>query len=187
MSTRNRNGSARKMLWWQVYRQRIRDGKERCRHCGVCRTDLTFDHLRPAAHGASLRFDNATILCEPHNLLKDDQRWPHLVSLAKEEAAAPPERRWAAIAQAESIAAWEATRGKLSPEREALMPLVEDVLAARHPESLEWRDVARDLGYDPDGPAARDVLGAMRVLQRRGRVEPDGFRWRAAARGGPGA
>lgn len=98
-----------KTLWFRTYRQRIADGLERCRGCGRGedpRNWLTFDHLVPKARGRTLTLDNATILCEDCQHDKADQLWPHLVSLADEEARAPREQRWSLLAQ---VAAFRAS------------------------------------------------------------------------------
>lgn len=92
--------TARKRLWFRVYRRRMDEGRERCRRCGTA-DELTFDHLVAAVHGANLTFFNATILCLPCNMAKGQGMWGDLVSLAAEEAAAPPERRWRTIAEDE--------------------------------------------------------------------------------------
>lgn len=180
--TRHERGQpGRGQLWWLVYRARIRDGLEYCRECGYRGTDLTFDHLVPVADGGRLTFDNATILGQPDNVRKGAARWPHLRSLAEEEELAIPGRQWVRLAReqrkAEADAA-NAARQQLSPERAALIPVVEMLLAQRRPDAMHWQEIARLLGYGP-GDDAKDVMGALRVLYRRGVVEPTEYEWRA--------
>lgn len=91
--------NARTRQWCQVYRQRIRDGLEECRWCGFVTDTLTFDHIVPEVRGGRWAFDNLTILCKSCNGEKGCDEWPELVSLQAEEAAAPPERRWVALAK----------------------------------------------------------------------------------------
>lgn len=177
-----RSQPGRGQLWWQVYRERIRAGLEYCRECGYVGTDLTFDHLVPVADGGRLTFDNVTILGRPDNVRKGSDRWPHLRSLQHEEGLAVPERQWVRLAReqrkAEADAANQA-RQQLSPERAALMPVIEMLLAQRRPDAVHWQEIARLLGYGP-GDDSKDVMGALRALHRRGVVEPVEYEWRLA-------
>jgi 5-methylcytosine-specific restriction endonuclease McrA len=81
--------------WWRVYKYRINHGLERCRECG-CRDNLTFAHLVPYSVHRSWAFDNVTILCAPDNNAEGAVMSTR-PSLADEEAAAPPERRWSQV------------------------------------------------------------------------------------------
>lgn len=103
-ATRGRQGNVAPLSWqatWRrVYKHRINHGLERCRWPGCGRRDvLTFDHILPWSVRPGWSFDNTTILCRPHNVEKGDQEDPTgaLISLAAEEAAAPPEQRWSQI------------------------------------------------------------------------------------------
>ncbi len=95
MTKHNVNGQR----WVVQYRHRMVQGLEHCRApegCSVT-TGLTFDHIHPKAHGGTLRFNNTTILCVPHQMAKADSTelpWSTLPSLEAEELAAPPEQRW---------------------------------------------------------------------------------------------
>lgn len=96
-------GRANRSVWGRTYRKRIARGVERCRmadHELECSGPLTFDHVIPFSRGGRLKFNNTTILCETHNKHKGHQIVPGLISLEKEEAAAPPRMRWAAMAYA---------------------------------------------------------------------------------------
>lgn len=81
--------------WWRVYKYRINHGLEHCRQCGR-RDALTFDHIEPYKLRPGWAFDNTTILCQPHNIAKHETPGT-MPSLAAEEAAAPPNRRWSQI------------------------------------------------------------------------------------------
>lgn len=87
--------------WVRVYRARIALRLERCRGCNALpggkggTRRFTLDHLVPASRGGTSAMANATILCEGCNTRKAAEDAPeHWVSLAEEEAAAPPELRW---------------------------------------------------------------------------------------------
>ena len=84
------------------YRWRIAQGLEHCRAlgCDYAGPALTFDHIHPRSAGGSINLANTAILCVPHQLAKADSTeppWCDLPSLAAEEAAAPPERRWSEL------------------------------------------------------------------------------------------
>lgn len=94
----NRRGSKRKKRWYRNYRARMAAGVEWCRHCGR-NDELTFEHIVDLAKGGRWQLDNMTILCLPCNWACRDRKLPkHKVSLAAEEAAAPPDRRWSQLA-----------------------------------------------------------------------------------------
>ena len=84
--------------WTVQYQWRMDQGLEHCRGPECDATErLTLDHIRPASLGGSRRLDNTAILCESCQRDKADRTdppWCDLPSLAQEEAAAPPERRW---------------------------------------------------------------------------------------------
>lgn len=88
--------TANKLPWYRAYRARIRDCQEFCRNCKV-RDDLTFGHIMPVARGGRPTFTNTTILCVDCNRKQGEELWPWQVSLAEEEASAPPERRWSQV------------------------------------------------------------------------------------------
>lgn len=82
---RRQKSTASKRAWYRHLRARMRSGQETCRNCD--RVDaLTIDHLLPNALGGRLSLTNITILCEDCNNEKGVQCWPHLRSLADEEA-----------------------------------------------------------------------------------------------------
>jgi hypothetical protein len=135
---RNAKGGARTKLWFIVYRDRMRTGLE---HCRVCfRHDrLTWEHITNHDDGGTWKFDNVTILCEEHNQERNRRKLAGLalrplLSLAAEEAEAPPARRPYAIARAASgcgpnakMPGWKAP----VPENEALSsPVRPDQTAA---------------------------------------------------------
>ena len=90
--------------WEIAYRERIERGEEACRVCG---------RRRPAnVNVAMLRRDglrspgNCTILCSRDVQARQrDPQPPRLPSLADEERAAPPERRWSELAKMGASAA----------------------------------------------------------------------------------
>lgn len=95
---RSPSKKAHSRRWFIIYRKRITNGLEFCRACNTRRLPLTFDHLVPACDGGTARFDNVTILCATcNNSLKGPHRWPWLISLAQEEAEAPPNQRWSRV------------------------------------------------------------------------------------------
>ena len=90
---------ARHWHWYQVYRNRIALGLEKCRNPdGTCtRTDLEFDHVVPWLLGGKTHFGNATILCHGCNNAKRDNyggKWAGMISLKEEERRAPEDQRW---------------------------------------------------------------------------------------------
>lgn len=96
-----RHRRRRRGLWALVYRARMRAGLEVCRDPGCwTTTDLTFGHIVPHSAGSRFTFANITIQCEPCNRRQGSRINPNHISLADEEAAAPPERRWVARASA---------------------------------------------------------------------------------------
>lgn len=91
----------KQLPWAKAYRFRMQKALERCRHCGALHADdrpLTLAHLVSHADGGALTPWNVTILCGPCNVAQDREVWPHLISLAEEEANASAERRWYEIA-----------------------------------------------------------------------------------------
>jgi hypothetical protein len=105
MPTKRKTRGRNQRVWFRVYRARIEQYQEYCRRCKIVAADLTFDHVQPYSRGGTPTFDNTTILCPPCNQLKADSAWPDLRSLAEEEAAAPPDRRWARIESERILAA----------------------------------------------------------------------------------
>jgi hypothetical protein len=85
--------------WSRIYRNRMDLGLEHCRQCHTNR-DLTFDHIRPRSlRGSGRSMSNLTILCFSCNTRRGNRPARVLVSLADEEAAAPPERRWSQLGE----------------------------------------------------------------------------------------
>lgn len=85
-----------KRPWYLAYRPRMDQGLEECRRCGTTER-LTFAHIVPHSQGGRRTRDNIGILCAPCNEAHADEIDTQLVSLAAEEAASPPDRRWSTL------------------------------------------------------------------------------------------
>lgn len=165
----NEKGTARRTVWYRTYKQRIRQGVERCRWCSSTQRKLTFGHILSHARGGQYKFDNLTILCEPCNRRMADRTWPGLRSLQEEEAAAPPAQRWAALAwEDERQRAKGVIRKPMSPEREAMVPWVMAILIANGPdgEPMDVGEVRARLRLNEEDE--KTVHAALRAASRRG-------------------
>jgi hypothetical protein len=161
-------GRERGRIWFRTYKRRIGDGLESCRNCGHSDGYLEFAHLIPYARGGQLKFDNITILCALCNQKQGSRIWSHLRSLHDEETTAPLGQRWAFIAWKAAQRAKGTVPLPMTPEREALVPRVMEVLIANGPDGdpLSPGEVCDRLGLDPEQEIL--VFKALRASRKRG-------------------
>lgn len=92
---RPRRPNTSRVEWRRVYRARMDVGLEICRLCRL-RPATRFGHLIADSAGGSLRMGNTTLSCGMCEQVQDN-RTVHGRSLAVEEAAATPDRRWSQL------------------------------------------------------------------------------------------